>query len=406
MKIITLTEIQFKNYSRLHSNRNYLQSIEYAKMQETYGFTTSFLALVDDNNNITAATLILSKKAFSKFSYGIAPGGLLVDYTNYELLKNFTNLLREYLMNQDYIYLQVEPRCIINSSNKKEQIIYSSSSIISNLEKLEFHPVNNNDNNKYAVYLNTTSINDLYKNFNRTAKRTIQDCNDMGLSVYKGNESNMELFYNMIKKKTNHPIDYYYNLNNFFNNSNNQFEIYFTKLEPKIYLSNATALLDKEQKNNEKLNKKMKNVKITNGLLNKKISSDKRVQKYNNKLKEAISLFDKYPEGIIISTCAIIKTNKEITFLIDGYEEELRNIRASVLLRYEIIKEYVKLGYTNFNLGFLPKDKNNINFKHIYNVRMNFGANFVEFPDAFHIIINKFMYNMPILNKTQSRLDT
>ena len=406
MKIIELTETQFTNYSRLHSNRNYLQSVEYAKMQENYEFTNSFLGLIDDNNNIIAATLILSKKAFSKFSYAIAPGGLLVDYTNYDLLKDFTDLLKEYLMDKDYIYLQIEPRCIINSSNKKEQTIYSSSTIINNLEKLEFHPVPNNNNNKYAVYLNANDINDMYKKMNRSAKRTIQDCNDMGLSIYKGNESNMELFYNMIMKKTHHTIEYYYNLNNYFNNPNNQFEIYFTKLEPKTYLSNATALLDKEQKNNEKLNKKMKNIKITNGLLNQKISSDKRVQKYNNKLKEAINLFDKYKEGRIISTCAIIKTNKEITFLIDGYDEELRNIRSTVLLRYEIIKQYIKQGYTEFNLGFLPKDKNDINFKNIYNVRMNFGANFVEFPDAFHIIINKFMYNMPILTKNETRLDT
>ena len=125
MKIIELTETQFKNYSRLHSNRNYLQTVEYANTQLSYGFTIDYLGLIDDNNNITAACLILSKKAFSKFSYAIAPGGLLVDYTNFELLKNFTDLLREYLMNKDYIYLQVEPRCIISSANKHEQTIYS-----------------------------------------------------------------------------------------------------------------------------------------------------------------------------------------------------------------------------------------------------------------------------------------
>lgn len=68
MKIITLTETQFKNYSRLHSNRNYLQSVEYASMQKTYGFDILYVGLVDYDDNIVAASLILSKKAFSKFS--------------------------------------------------------------------------------------------------------------------------------------------------------------------------------------------------------------------------------------------------------------------------------------------------------------------------------------------------
>ena len=101
-----------------------------------------------------------------------------------------------------------------------------------------------------------------------------------------------------------------------------------------------------------------------------------------------------------------IKTNNEITFLIDGYEESLRNIRASVLLRYELIKAFHSQGYSKFNLGFLPKDKSNENFKHIYDVRMNFGANFVEFPDAFHIVINKILYTVPVVTKTQARTDS
>lgn len=405
MKIIELNEIQFRNYSRLHSNRNYLQSVEYANMQSAYGFDRIYVGLVDDDNNIVAASLILSKKAFSKFSYGIAPGGFLIDYTNFELLNNFTELIKEFFMSRDYIYIQVEPRCIINTSNRKKKMIYSSVNTINNIKSLGVTNVSNNLNNKYAVYLKVKDENALYKNFSRSIKRTLNDCNDMGISIYKGNESNINLFYNLIKKKTSQGIEYYYNYMNSFNNPNNLFEIYFAKLEPKTYLNNITVILNKEQKKNERLNKRMKNKKITNGLLNKKISSDKRVQKYNVKLKEAISLYDRYPNGIIVSACAIIKTNNEITFLVDGYEEQLRNIRASVMLRYEIIKQFLNQGYTTFNLGFLPSDKNDIKFRHIYTTKMNMGANLVEFPDAFHIITNKFLYNVPMLNKNQIRID-
>lgn len=406
MKIIELNEIQFRNYSRLHSNRNYLQSIEYANMQKAYGFNVLYVGMVDVDDKLIAASLILNKKAFSKFSYGISPGGFLIDYNNFDLLKNFSDLLKEFLFKKDYIYLQVEPRCIINTTNKKMKIFYSATSIINNIKNLEAIFVENNLNNKYAVYLEVNNEKDLYKNFTRSLKRTIQDCKDMGIAIYEGNVSNIDEFYALISKKTNREIEYYYNFAHSFNNSNNLFSIYFAKLEPEAYLKNATSILNKEQKRNEKLNKRMQSNNITNKLLNQKISSDKKIQKYNKKLKEAIKLFNIYPNGIIISTCAIIKTNNEITFLIDGYEEKLRNIRASVMLRYELIKKFNKQGYSRFNLGFLPKDKGNVNFKHIYDVRMNFGANFVEFPDAFHIVINKFLYNVPIISKTQSRIDS
>ena len=36
MKIIELTDIQFKNYSKIHSSRNYMQTIEYANTMKNY----------------------------------------------------------------------------------------------------------------------------------------------------------------------------------------------------------------------------------------------------------------------------------------------------------------------------------------------------------------------------------
>lgn len=406
MKIIALTETQFRNYSRLHSNRNYLQSVEYAKMQSVYGFEILYLGLVDDDNNLNAGCLILGKNAFSRISYGICPGGFLVDYTNFKLLKEFTNALKKYLVKKGYVYVQVEPRSIIHSANKKNEVIFTSDTLLNNLVKLNYLPVDNNVNNKYAVYLDAKDEKSLYDNFNRSIKRSIKDCKMMGISIYRGNESNFELFYNLIKANTGQEIGYYYNYMNSFSNPNNSFEIYFAKLDTKIYLSNVTELLNKEQVRNDRLNNKMKNKQVSSKLLNKKFSSDKIVQKYNMKLNEAINLFDRYPNGVIISTCAIIKNNKDVSFIIDGYNLNLKNIRSLAYLKYEVMREYVKQGYTSFNLGFLPIDKSSDNFKKLYTVKMNMGANFVEFPDAFHLIINKLIYSMPMVEKTQARYDT
>ena len=61
MHIVELTELQFKNYSNLHSRKNYKQSVEYAKLEETKGYNNLFLGLVDEQNNVHAATLILVK---------------------------------------------------------------------------------------------------------------------------------------------------------------------------------------------------------------------------------------------------------------------------------------------------------------------------------------------------------
>ena len=48
MKIIELTEIQFRNYSKLHSARNYFQTVEYA---HTRSEVTYYLGYINESDN-------------------------------------------------------------------------------------------------------------------------------------------------------------------------------------------------------------------------------------------------------------------------------------------------------------------------------------------------------------------
>ena len=77
MHIIILSETQYRNYSAVHSKRNYKQTVEYANMMKNYGYDKMFLGLVDDSNNVISATVILEKKLFGKYNYGYAPNGFL-----------------------------------------------------------------------------------------------------------------------------------------------------------------------------------------------------------------------------------------------------------------------------------------------------------------------------------------
>ena len=43
MQIIELNELQFKNYSNIHSKKNYKQSVEYSNLQEKNGYNKLFL---------------------------------------------------------------------------------------------------------------------------------------------------------------------------------------------------------------------------------------------------------------------------------------------------------------------------------------------------------------------------
>ena len=135
---------------------------------------------------------------------------------------------------------------------------------------------------------------------------------------------------------------------------------------------------------------------VNEKLLNKKINSDNRLEKYSQNLSNAININQLYQDDFIIGTSIIIKNGQEIYFLIDGYKEEYRRIHSTHILKWAIIKKYFSKGYTIFNLGEIHKDYLDKSSKYHgqYLYKLGFGGNIVEYPPNLLLIINKPAYNL------------
>ena len=59
MKIITLEENQFNKYAENHKYRSYYQSSSYGKIMKKFGYDTHYLGIIDDNENLIGASLLL-----------------------------------------------------------------------------------------------------------------------------------------------------------------------------------------------------------------------------------------------------------------------------------------------------------------------------------------------------------
>ena len=398
MRIIKLTEKQFNNYSKIHSQRNIFQTIEYAKSQEVYGFKILYLGLVDSKDNLMGATLLLEQKTLKIYKIGYIPGGYLINYNDYELLNNFTKYLKKYLIKNKYIYIRTNSLINIKEYDNELNIKKDNSIIIKNLKKLKYQFINL-DNNffKYKTIIENNDKKNIYKNLKRNVKRNIKDSLKKGIIVEQGNINDIDKLYDLVKKKDKKNINYYKNL---MNNFNNNAEIYFSKLDIRKYLSNYMYLLRKEEEYNDKLNNELlyaKNDKI----VIKKMNSDKLINKYNTEIKEASKLLNNYQNEILLSGCLILKNNKEIFFLTSGFEDKFRNIRSKELLIWEIIKKYSELGYKIFNLGSLSnniKDKKDKYYG--YNkFKLDFNGKIVEYSEVFELVINEFLYKLINITK-------
>lgn len=391
MHIIELTELQFKNYSNIHSKKNYHQSVEYAKLKEMNGYKRLYLGLIDEFDNVHAACLILEKAINNKHKYGYVPSGYLINFYNLELVKTFTMELKNYLKKLNYVYVRINPLINYQVYNSDFILKENNSGIINELKKLDYEFIPNTS--KYKMVLYGNDINSTYKNFKRSLRRNINNCLKKGIMVFEGNNDDRANFLNMVEKK-----DRYEKMIEIFNTPDNNFKFYFAKLIPENYINNYRYLLKKEQINNEILNDKMKDPKIkkSNKLFMKKMESDRAITKYKNEIMNGTYLLQKYPEGIIISAVAVITNGREVSFVKECYTNEFKHIRSVPIIKWEIIKKHMNEGYKIFDFGDVTITKNQI-------TKTGYNGNIIEYSNSFDLVINDMLYKLNGISRIISK---
>ena len=387
MKIIELTETQFKNYSKLHSSRNYFQTVEYANTKPNYN--KIFLGFINESDNtLMGATLILEKDIF-KFKIGYVPGGFLVDYDNDNLFRDFVNTLKVYLKEKKYVYLTTENKTTYKMFDKNREVIYFDTNILKLLDELSFVKVSKSIYRKVVLETEKTP-NETYKMFNSNTKRNINLALQRAITIYKDENNNVDILLNLTGNNNSDKIK---KLVENFNTPNNCCEIYFAKIDPEQYINNYRFLLKKEEEINDKLNDIMQDITIkkSDSFINRKMKSDLLITKYNNEILKATNIYTRYPEGAIIGAILILKNNREIYFMDEGYNKDLASFYSSHLIKWEIIKKYLTLGYKIFNFGYIKNmDKKNGN----YLFKMGFGGKVYECIGTYDLIINKWLYHI------------
>lgn len=387
MKIIELTDIQFKNYAKIHSSRNYMQTIEYANTMKNCN--KLYLGFINENDNtLMGATLLLEREIF-KFKIGYVPGCFLIDYDNDNLFKDFINLLKEYLKDRKYIYLTTDNITTYKMFDKNGEVLYFDTNIIKIMDELSFRRNGKVPYRKVVLETEKTP-SETYKMFNSNTKRNINLALQRAITIYKDENNNIDTLLNLDNNLNKDKIK---NILDNFNNDDNKAEIYFAKIDPEKYINNYRFLLKKEDEKNDMLNSIMQDFSInkTSSLINKKMESDKAITKYNNEIIKATNIYTKYNNGTVIGAILIIKSNREIYFMDEAYNKGLAKFYSSHLIKWEIIKKYLDEGYKIFNFGPIKNmDKNNGN----YLFKMGFGGKVYETIGSYDLIINKWLYGI------------
>lgn len=404
MRIVEIQSDDFNKFIEKFPYRNFYQTSEYGMLMDRHQFDDYYLGLKDDNDNIVAATLILVSKVFIGYKWGYCPRGYLIDFTNKELVKTFTELLKEFLSKRNFMFIKLDPLIINKSRNNKGEVTedINNQVIFDNLTSLGYeHGGFNLNFENLKPRWNAVSIFDSYDNifqkFSKEKRNKIRKADRLGIEILKGSPEDIRTFYDFIEKKYHRKLNYYLDMYEIFG-KDDMFDLYFANLNTSKFVEKSKDLYEKEEIKNNEINEELEyniNSNNTANIIKRKMHSDMMLNNYKQNMINATNLFKEYPTGKLIGSCAVIKYNKEIFFLIYGYDPDYKSYCPMHYMIYQLMEKYHREGYNKFNLNGISGDFSKDNkLLGLTKFKLGFGSHIEEYIGEFTLVINRHKTNV------------
>lgn len=394
MKLRNLTIFEFDAFALNHPLGSFHQSSSYALFMSEQGYDYDLLGLVDENNKIVAASLILSKKIGMFNRYGYAPKGFLIDYFSPTILQEFTSALKKYYYKKNFAFIKINPEISIGTIDYAHKIItYNRNQIIEstlkgmNCRKLEGNKRFETKIPKYNAVqiLKNTNLRTVCKNTRNKIRKSIRN----GLSLVEGSRDDIETLFKFIKNKKDYPITHYYNYYNAFSKKD-EIDIFLIKIDFEECLINLREKYEEESdKNSELVNKVM--INPSNENLKRKLVSDTILNSYSESIATATRYLAKNKTQII-GGAITIKYKNRVNILISGFDQEFKKFCPNYFLHYKLI-EYYKDDFDFLDLNGITGDFTNENpYKGLDEFKLGFNPLAFEYIGEYDFIINDGLY--------------
>lgn len=405
MKLVTLNQEQFDRYAKNHRYRSFYQTTAYGNSMLKFGYNVHYFGIVDKNNSLIGATMIMYKAVFMNNKIAYAPRGILFDYSDSQKVKELAECLKNLLGKQGFMLLRMDPYIPISIHSNDGNLINMNnqeSIILENLATAKFEYKGKNlyfENEKprwEALVLLNKSNDELFDSFDKRTRNKIRKAANLGIEVYKDSEKNIKSLYPFIKDKENKEINYFQEL---VNNFNDTIDVYYAKINTETFIVNSRKMYESELLNNEQLAEQIQNYppddKERGNILNKKMESDKLVSTYKNNMLMATELLKKYPDGLIIGGAMVVNFDNAAYILTDGFNEKFSSLNASYLIKWQMIMDYNALGYKYLNMNAVVGEFEKKNpYSGLNEMKLGFNTLVTEYIGEFDIVLNNFTYNL------------
>lgn len=393
MKFIkNLSEEEYQKFWEKTPNNHFMQSYEWGQAcKKNRQQIPCYVGLKDDKGNIVAEALLLKKKTPLNMCYFYVPRGYTLNYSDKNILTEFTKHLKNYLKEENAIYLKIDPPLMYQEIDENGDKIenglnnYQTFNILTNLgyKHQGFNKLYEGNQPRYTfrTYFNKyKSFDEVEKSFSKSFFRPVKRSYNYDLEIYLSQE--VKTFHDLIElisaKDGFHAYSYDYYKNVYDELSKKGYiKVYNVNIDPQHIIDKYQKELDKEKKEERKI----------------------KIQKDIDYFTEVAK---KHPQKY---TCASLICTYSATgawSLYIGNDEVAAYTGTVNRLYYEFIKDAYNDGYEYADLfGVVgdPKTKYK-NLAGIYEYKRKIGGDYIEFIGEFDLINKPLWYTiLPILLK-------
>lgn len=408
MEFKVLTKEEYISFSRNHPQANFLNAYEYNAMKAKDGFKTELLGVVE-NNTVVAAVSLVYYRVKRIFHYAYAARGLMVDYTNKELVTFFVNEIKKHLKKQKAIYLLISPYVRAQQRDRLGNVVeggYDNRFITDELVELGFKHhgyttgIGNNEiRHMYQIDIPFENEKDLLKSFERNARREVENALKLNLTFKTLDRDNLHVFTDILKdteKRKNfsgRDLKYYQDMYDAFSPIDG---IVFKSVELNVKnaLNDAKNNVDALCKEIERMRGVSEN--LSKKQINKITEKENQLRKSNARVEELNKIFNEKGETIILAAGMWYKYANEYLCLSSGVYEEYMSFGGPYFMHYSMMKEIMETeGFERYNFygisGVFTKDAEDYG---VLTFKQGFGGYVEELLGDFTLVIDSAKYKL------------
>ncbi len=404
MKFVTLTEKEFLEFSKANKLTTFFQTPYWGEIKKANGWKSHYVAL-KDGKKIVAASLLLSKniKFFKNMFY--APRGFLLDYTDFNILEEFTKELKIYLKNNNALFLKINPYYDYQLRDINGQVVEGTKQdkFIEKMKNLGY--IHNGfyiDQDKKkdleprwisVLDISGKTMDELFKNMRSSTKWRINNSRKNCLKIIESDENNLIEFKNLMKHTAerrefiDRPLSYYENM----------FKVLKKHNLVKVLLVeiNFKELKEFSEKELEKNKNRLEEIKDNSKKAGQVKELELEQQRLIDKIKLLTETVEKNGNKKIIAGGWYMLFGREIIYLFGASYKEFMKYNSQYLLQYEMINYAVENGYETFNFYGIDGNFNEESKGYgLFDFKRGFNACVHELVGEFDLVISKKTYKM------------